>query len=112
MSAHETQKRRLSRLALMSQNSSFPFISDEIVRATAPSVSRLLRRRDIRLEAPKPQPEQDKETRQFIETLEKTGQLVDVDEQQDPSQLPVRVTHVRYPDGTVKRIRFTGPGRR
>jgi len=63
-------------------------------------------------EAPKPQPEQDKETRLFIEALEKTGQLMDVDEHQDTSQLPARVTHVRYPDGTVKRIRFTGPGRR
>jgi len=63
-------------------------------------------------EAPKPQPEQDKEKRLFIETLEKTGQIVDVDEQQDTSKLPAHVTHVRYPDGTVKRIRFTGPGRR
>ena len=63
-------------------------------------------------EAPKPQPEQDKETRLFIETLEKTGQLADVGAQQDTSQLPAHVTHVRYPDGTVKRIRFTGPGRR
>jgi hypothetical protein len=63
-------------------------------------------------EAPKPQLEQDKEARLFIETLKKTGQLVDVDQQQDMSQLPARVTHVRYPDGTVKRIRFTGPGRR
>ena len=63
-------------------------------------------------EAPKPPSEQDKETRQFIETLEKTGQLVDVDEHQDTSRLPAKVTHVRYPDGTVKRIRFTGPGYR
>ena len=63
-------------------------------------------------EAPKPQLDQDKEARLFIETLERTGQLVDVDAQQDTSQLPSRVTHVRYPDGTVKRIRFTGPGRR
>lgn len=62
--------------------------------------------------APKPPPEQDKDTRLFIEALEKTGQLVDIDEHQDTSKLPVRVTHVRYPDGTVKRIRFTGPGRR
>ena len=61
-------------------------------------------------QVPKPQLEQDKEARQFIETLEKSGQLVDVDEQQNTSQLPARVTHVRYPDGTVKRIRFTGTG--
>jgi allantoicase len=55
-------------------------------------------------QTPKPQ---DKEA-PFIETLKKNGQLVDVDWQQDTSQLPARVTHVRYPDGTVKRIRFTG----
>ncbi|WP_407158166.1 hypothetical protein [Bradyrhizobium sp. STM 3557] len=59
---------------------------------------------------PKPQSEQDAETRQFIETMEKTGQLVDVDEHEDTSRLPPHVTHVRYPDGAVKRIRFTGPG--
>ena len=64
------------------------------------------------IQAPKPQLQQDKEARQFIETLEKTGQLVDVDERQDTSQLPARVTHVRYPDRTVKRIRFTGSGYR
>ena len=63
-------------------------------------------------QASTPQPKQDKEARQFIETLEKTGQLVDVDERQDTSQLPARVTHVRYPDGTVKLIRFTGTGYR
>ena len=61
-------------------------------------------------QASKPRPQQNKEARQFIETLEKTGQLVDVDDRQDTSQLPARVTHVRYPDGTVKRIRFTGTG--
>ena len=59
---------------------------------------------------PNPQPGQDEEARRFQESLEKTGQLVDVGENQDTSKLPPRVTHVRYPDGTVKRIRFTGPG--
>ena len=62
--------------------------------------------------APNPQLQREKEAQQFIETLEKTGQLADVDEHQDTSQLPARVTHVRYPDGTVKRIRFTGTGYR
>jgi len=62
--------------------------------------------------APNPQLRREKEARQFIETLEKTGQLADVDEHQDTSQLPARVTHVRYPDGTVKRIRFTSTGYR
>ena len=66
----------------------------------------------MQTQAPKPQRQQDKEARQFIETLEKTGQLVDVDEHQNTSQLPARVTHVRYPDGTVKRIRFTSTGYR
>ena len=63
-------------------------------------------------QTPNPQPEQDKQARLFVETLEKTGQLVDVDEHQDTSRLPARVTHVRYPNGTVKRIRFTGTGYR
>jgi hypothetical protein len=46
-------------------------------------------------QAPKPQLEQDKEARLFIETLEKTGQLVDVDEQQDTSQLPARAAEYK-----------------
>lgn len=50
------------------------------------------------------------EKQKFIRTLEQTGQLVDVVEGQDTSQLPAVVTHVRYPDGRVERIRFTGFG--
>jgi hypothetical protein len=61
---------------------------------------------------PKPERGQDEEARLFYESLEKTGQLVDVSEHQDTSKLPARVTHVRYPDGTVKRIRFTSSGYR
>jgi hypothetical protein len=66
------------------------------------------------MSTPTYQPPQDpnKEAQRFIETLEKTGQLVDVGEHEDTTRLPGRVTHVRYPDGTVKRIRFTGSGRR
>jgi hypothetical protein len=56
---------------------------------------------------PNPEGGQDDEARRFQETLEKTGQLVDVGEHEDTSKLPAHVTHVRYPDGTVKRIRFT-----
>jgi hypothetical protein len=56
---------------------------------------------------PKPQRTREEEARLFHESLEKTGQLVDVSENADTSKLPARVTHVRYPDGTVKRIRFT-----
>jgi hypothetical protein len=61
---------------------------------------------------PDPQRSQDEEARLFYERLEQTGQLVDVAEHEDTSKLPARVTHVRYPDGTVKRIRFTGSGYR
>lgn len=61
---------------------------------------------------PEPERDQDKEARLFHETLEKTGQLVDVGEHEDTRKLPARVTHVRYPDGTVKRIRFTSAGYR
>jgi hypothetical protein len=41
-----------------------------------------------------------------LQSFEKTGQLVDVRPSEDTSKLPVRVTHVRDPDGTVERIRF------
>jgi hypothetical protein len=59
-----------------------------------------------------PKPDRDQEAKLFYERLKQTGQLVDVKEHEDTSRLPARVTHVRYPDGTVKRIRFTGPGAR
>jgi hypothetical protein len=59
-----------------------------------------------------PEHNQDDQTRKFLESLVKTGQLVDVHPGEDTSKLPARVTHVRYPDGTVKRIRFTGSGYR
>jgi hypothetical protein len=55
---------------------------------------------------------QNDEAELFYKNLEQTGQLVDVGEHQDTSKLPARVTHVRYPDGTVKRIRFTSSGYR
>jgi allantoicase len=47
------------------------------------------------------------EAAQFYKQLEENGQLVNVDSNTDVSALPAKVTHVRYPDGTVKRIRFT-----
>jgi hypothetical protein len=62
------------------------------------------------MSTPDPKPDQDQEAKLFYERLEQTGQLVDVKENEDTSRLPARVTHVRYPDGTVKRIRFTGSG--
>jgi allantoicase len=61
---------------------------------------------------PDPQRDQGEEARLFYESLAKTGQLVDVAHGEDTSKLPARVTHVRYPDGTVKRIRFTSSGYR
>lgn len=61
---------------------------------------------------PNPGRDQDEEARLFHESLKQTGQLVDVSEHEDTSKLPARVTHVRYPDGTVKRIRFTSSGYR
>jgi hypothetical protein len=50
---------------------------------------------------------QDEDARLFYERLEQVGQLVNVEANTDVSALPAKVTHVRYPDGTVKRIRFT-----
>ena len=61
---------------------------------------------------PDPRSSQDQEAKLFYERLEQVGQLVDVGEHEDTSKLPAKVTHVRYPDGTVKRIRFTGSGYR
>jgi hypothetical protein len=61
---------------------------------------------------PNPEHDQGEEARKFYETLKKNEQIVDVGEHEDTSKLPARVTHVRYPDGTIKRIRFTGSGYR
>ena len=52
------------------------------------------------------------EARLFYERLEQVGQLVNVDANTDLSVLPAHVTHARYPDGTVKRIRFSNVLRR
>jgi hypothetical protein len=59
---------------------------------------------------PLPPPDPGEEAKAFYERLEQ--QLADVQVGEDTSQLPARITHVRYPDGTVKRIRFTNPGYR
>jgi hypothetical protein len=58
---------------------------------------------------PTPVPERtpDEEARLFHARLKQIGQLVDVAAHEDTSKLPASVTHVRYPDGTVKRIRFS-----
>lgn len=57
---------------------------------------------------PEPESKEEKEARLFQERLIQTGQLVDVEVNQDLTKLPAHITHVRYPDGTVKRIRFAG----
>ena len=59
---------------------------------------------------PGPGRDADAEAKLFYERLEQTGQLADVTKDEDTAKLPAKITHVRYPDGTVKRIRFTGPG--
>jgi hypothetical protein len=43
----------------------------------------------------------------FYERLEQVGQLVDVDADTVIAALPPKVTHIRYPDGTVERIGFS-----
>jgi hypothetical protein len=54
----------------------------------------------------------DEDAHRFYERLEQVGQLVNVEANTDVSALPAHVTHARYPDGTVKRIRFaTSPYR-
>jgi hypothetical protein len=64
------------------------------------------------MEAQRPNPpgDMDAEKQQFIRTLEANGQLVDVGESEDTSKLPGKITHVRYPDGRIHRIRFTSSG--
>lgn len=49
------------------------------------------------------------EARLFYEQLEQSEQLIDVDPHTDIATLPPHITHIRYPDGTVKRIGFNGP---
>lgn len=49
----------------------------------------------------------DDEARLFYERLEQNGQLVNVRPGTDTATLPARVTHVRWPDGRVERIRIT-----
>ena len=39
--------------------------------------------------------------------LERIGQLVVVQSENDASQLPSHVTHIKLPTGEIKRIRFT-----
>lgn len=43
----------------------------------------------------------------FYKNLEQNGQLVDVKEDTDLSTLSSKITHVRYPDGTIKKISFS-----
>ena len=45
---------------------------------------------------------------EFYESLVANGQIVDVEENFDTEKLPSKVTHVRLPDNSIKRIRFNG----
>ena len=49
----------------------------------------------------------DEATRFYLKGLEQAGQLRDVGWDTDFSTLPSGVTHVRCPDGTVRRIGFS-----
>jgi trans-2-enoyl-CoA reductase len=44
---------------------------------------------------------------QFHQHLQVRGELAEVDETTDLSQLPPHITHVRYPDGRIQRIGFS-----
>lgn len=46
------------------------------------------------------------EAAEYYKRLEQTGELIDVTTNTDLSQLPPRVTHVRYPDGRIERVGF------
>jgi hypothetical protein len=61
----------------------------------------------MRTTTPEARQPPDDDARLFYERLARTGQLVDIQRDTDVKLLPPHVTHVRYPDGTVKRIRFT-----
>jgi hypothetical protein len=52
--------------------------------------------------------EANEEAQLFYRRLEQTGQLVDVNPTTDLASLPPHVTHVRYPDGRIERIGFSG----
>ena len=54
-----------------------------------------------------PGPDDRVPTRLFYERLEQTGQLVEVSAGADTTSVSPRVTHVRYPNGTVERIGFS-----
>lgn len=47
------------------------------------------------------------ETKLFYEQLKQSGQLIDIDESAALNELPPNVTHVRYPDGVVKRVGYS-----
>jgi hypothetical protein len=51
----------------------------------------------------------DPDTRLYYDRLEQSGQLQDVTDEDDLSHLDPRVTHVRWPDGTIERIGYSGP---
>jgi hypothetical protein len=43
----------------------------------------------------------------FYERKEQTGELIDVEFGTDLASLPPKVTHVRYPDGTIEHLGYS-----
>ncbi len=53
------------------------------------------------------QPPDSSPTPRYYQDLRERGELVDVDERTDLTQLPPHVTHVRLPDGRIRRIGYS-----
>ncbi len=57
---------------------------------------------------PAPSPAADDEQAQrYYRDKEHRGEIADVDDTTDVASLPPEVTHVRYPDGRVRRLGFS-----
>jgi hypothetical protein len=46
---------------------------------------------------------------EFFKVLEQNGQIADVNGMTDLSKLSSRITHIRFPDGHIERLQFSGP---
>jgi hypothetical protein len=50
----------------------------------------------------------DSDSQLYYEQLEQAGRLQDVKDEGDLAHLDPRITHVRWPDGTIERLGFAG----
>jgi hypothetical protein len=50
----------------------------------------------------------DADTQFYYDQLEQSGRLQDVKDEKDLAHLDPRITHVRWPDGTIERLGFAG----